>query len=96
MSAPALPERATVLALPMDDPEASVRSSPALASLLAEGWQVVASVPAARGDRTELLLVLAPPRPPPALRIPRELYLLATLACAAGAAVGALLAGLTH
>ena len=89
-------ERATVLAIPMDDPEASVRGSPALAALLAEGWQVVASVPAARGDRTELLLVLAPPRQVPALRVPRELYLLAALACAACGALGALLTFLTH
>jgi len=95
VSGPAVPERATVLALPMDDPEASVRS-PALASLLAEGWHVVASLPAARGDRTELLLVLAPPRPQAALLVPRHLYLLASLACATGAAVGALVASLTH
>ena len=64
--------------------------------LLAEGWQVVASVPAARGDRTELLLVLAPPRPVAALRVPRELYLLAALACAACGALGALLATIIH
>jgi len=87
-----LPERATVLSLPMDDPEASVRGSPALASLLADGWQVVASVPAARGERTELLLVLAPPRPVPAVRVPREVYLLLALACVTCGAFGALLA----
>ena len=42
------------------------------------------------------LLVLAPPRRQPALLVPRHLYLLASLACAAGAAVGALVASLAH
>jgi hypothetical protein len=93
-----LPERATVLSLPMDDPETSVRS-PALAALLSEGWKVIASLPAARGDRTELLLVLAPPRPHYAPQVPPAplwAYLLAALACGVGAAAGSLLAGLAN
>jgi hypothetical protein len=81
----AAPERATVLALPMDDPEASARS-PALAALLADGWQVLAALPAARGDRTELLLLLAPPRPAQPPLQPRLL----AVACAAGCLLGGL------
>ena len=86
-----LPEQATVVSLPMDDPEAAVRS-PALASLLAAGWTPLAALPAQRGERSELLLFLAPPRAQPALHVPRTLYLLAFASTAIGAAVGELLA----
>lgn len=88
-----LPEQATVVSLPMDDPESAARS-PALASLLAAGWTPLAALPAQRGERSELLLFLAPPRVPPALHVPRAVYLLTFAAVAAGAAVGAMLTNL--
>lgn len=86
-----LPEQATVVSLPMDDPEAAVRS-PALAGLLAAGWTPLAALPAQRGERSELLLFLAPPRAQAALHIPRAFYLLVFASTATGAAVGGLLA----
>ena len=80
-----------MVSLQMDDPEAAVRS-PALASLLAAGWSPLAALPAQRGDRSELLLFLAPPRAQPVLHVPRAIYALAFTSTAAGAAVGVLLA----
>ena len=88
---PKPPERATVLALPLDDPEASARS-PALAALLAEGWTVLAALPAQRGERSELMLLMAPPRPVAAPVVPRVVYVLLALVVAIAAAGGATLA----
>lgn len=89
-----MPERATALSIPMDDPEASVRGNAALASLLADGWSVAAAIPAARGERTELLLLLVPPRKqqPVEVLVPRLQLAAIVLATFIGTAVAAGLA----
>jgi hypothetical protein len=91
-----MPERATALAIPMEDPEASVRGNAALASLLADGWSIAAAIPAARGERTELLLLLVPPRQPKPVEVLVSRHQLAAIVLATfiGTAVAASLAAL--
>ena len=66
--------RCTLVGMSMEDPVASARD-PALAALVNKGWRVMAHVPAQRGDRQELLLLMAPPVAPRA--VPRAVWWLA-------------------
>lgn len=56
------PRRPTLVALPMGDPQSSVRD-PKLAQLIGAGWEVQAHLPCRRpgADQDEWLLLLAPP-----------------------------------
>ena len=52
---------ATLVALSMQDPAASVQD-PAFKALIGQGYNISASLPAQRGDRTEWLLLMTPPQ----------------------------------
>ena len=85
--------RATTVSLSLDDPEQAAQS-PALAALLKDGWRVIADLPAQRGDKAELLLVMAPPDEARSVRLPWSVYALITAAVAIGASIGTLIGNL--
>ncbi len=80
-------DRCHVEFIPLDDP-AKAAASPSLAGLVNSGWTPLADFVVERSGKTELVLLLAPPKPKQSFK-----YLSAVIAlsCVVGTVVGSLL-----
>jgi hypothetical protein len=92
MSLPKNMDGPTVFAMDLEDPEQSIRH-PGLRTMMNEGWGIGTSFVGQRAGKTELYLLMTPPKAE-TLSIPKSVTFLLLVAVGIGSLIGTLIANI--